>query len=43
MEEISNLTTHDFRIFMGNFRLHPHVFGIIGLWYPRRRVQLDLL
>lgn len=43
MEEISNLTTHDFRIFMGNFRLHPHVFGIIGLWYPKRRVQLDLL
>jgi hypothetical protein len=43
LEAISNLSTHDFRLFMGNFRLHPHVFGIIGLWYPKRKVQLELL
>ena len=43
LEEISNLATHDFRIFMGNFRLHAHNFGIIGMWYPKKRAQLSLL
>jgi hypothetical protein len=43
LEEISNLQTHDFRLFLGNFRLHPKNFGIIGLWYPKRPSQLDLL
>jgi hypothetical protein len=41
--EISDQSTHDFRIFMGNFRLHPRTCGIIGLWYPKKRPQLDLL
>ena len=41
--DIANVQTHDFRLFMGNFRLHPQTFGIIGLWYPRRRAQLDLI
>jgi hypothetical protein len=43
LEEIADLSTHDFRVFMGNFRLHPKNFGIIGLWYPKRRAQLELL
>lgn len=43
LEDISNLATHDFRLFMGNFRLHPHNFGIIGMWYPKKRSQLSLL
>lgn len=43
LEEISNLTTHDFRLFLGNFRLHPKNFGIIGLWYPKRPSQLEFL
>jgi hypothetical protein len=43
LEDISNLTAHDFRLFMGNFRLHPHNFGIIGMWYPKKRSQLSLL
>jgi hypothetical protein len=43
LEEITSLATHDFRLFMGSFRLHAHVFGIIGLWYPKRKTQLDLL
>lgn len=43
LEVISDLASYDFRVFMGNFRLHPTVFGIIGLWYPKRRVQLELL
>lgn len=41
--DLANLNTHDFRIFMGSFRLHPTVFGIIGLWYPKLKVQLDLI
>lgn len=43
LEEIANVRTHDFRLFLGNFRLHPKNFGIIGLWYPKRPAQLDLL
>lgn len=43
LERISNLQTHDFRLFLGNFRLHLTSFGIIGLWYPKRRPQIDLL
>lgn len=43
LEEISNLETHEFRLFLGNFALHPQTFGIIGLWYPKRPSQLDLL
>lgn len=42
MESIADLTTHEFRVFMGNFRLRMHVFGVIGLWYPKKRPQQDL-
>jgi hypothetical protein len=35
LEEISNVQKYDFRLFLGNFRLHIREFGIIGLWYPR--------
>lgn len=35
--------THDFRLFMGNFRLRPWQFGIIGLWYPKHPQQPSLL
>jgi hypothetical protein len=43
LEEISNLATHEFRLFLGNFKQHPKSFGIIGLWYPKRPTQLELL
>jgi hypothetical protein len=43
LEEISNLSAYDFRIFMGNFRQHLQVFGVIGMWYPKRREQMELL
>jgi hypothetical protein len=39
---IANLSTHDFRLFLGNFFLHQRTFGVIGLWYPPLRQQLDL-
>jgi len=41
--EVSDLRTHEFRLFLGNFRLHLRNFGIIGLWYPKRLAQLALL
>ena len=31
-----NLATHASRFFLGNFRLHPNRFTIVGLWYPKR-------
>jgi hypothetical protein len=34
LEEISSAQKYDFRLFLGNFRLHVREFGIIGLWYP---------
>lgn len=43
LEEISNLGTYEFRLFLGNFKQHPKSFGIIALWYPKRPAQLDLL
>lgn len=43
MEEIADLSRKDFRLFLGTFRLHPQNFGIIGLWYPPVRPQLELL
>jgi len=43
LQSITNQRLHDFKIFMGNFRLHLHVFGIIGLWYPKLASQLELL
>jgi hypothetical protein len=43
LEEISQLQLYDFRLFMGNFRLHVHNFGIIGMWYPKHPEQPPLL
>ncbi|MBX9929061.1 MAG: hypothetical protein K2X99_09130 [Gemmatimonadaceae bacterium] len=43
LEEISDLTRHDFRMFIGNFFLHQHVWGVIGLWYPKLQLQRSLL
>ena len=40
---ITNPGAHDFKLFMGSFRLRPYQFGIIGLWYPKLSPQLDLL
>ena len=42
LEQIANLATHDFRLFMGNFFLHQSTFGIIGMWYPKRGEQEEL-
>lgn len=42
LESISRLDEHDFRLFIGNFFLHQHTWGVIGLWYPKRQAQQRL-
>jgi hypothetical protein len=47
LAEVSNLKTHELRIFMGTYRRRLWQFGIVGLWYPklpdvREEDQLDL-
>jgi hypothetical protein len=42
MREISDQSRYDFRLYLGNFRLHLRNFGIIGLWYPKRQAQGSL-
>jgi hypothetical protein len=42
LESISDLGTHDFRLFIGNFFLHQQTWGVIGLWYPKRQAQQRL-
>jgi hypothetical protein len=42
MREISDLSRYDFRLYLGNFRLHMRNFGIIGLWYPKKQAQGSL-
>lgn len=37
MESIADLDRHDLQFYMGNFKAHPHRFGVVGLWYPLRR------
>jgi hypothetical protein len=43
LRSITNPRAHDFKLFMGSFRLRPYQFGIIGLWYPKLNPQTDLL
>jgi hypothetical protein len=37
MEEVCNLERYDLHLFMGNIKRHPHIFSIVGLWYPLQR------
>lgn len=37
MEALCDLQRHDLRFFMGNFKAHPHNFGVVALWYPLHR------
>ncbi len=43
LRSITNPDEHDFKLFMGSFRMRMYQFGIIGLWYPKLADQLDLL
>lgn len=36
LETILNLSTHDPRLFLGNFKAHPKNFAVIGMWYPKQ-------
>lgn len=42
VQQIINLDTYDIRFFLGNFRLYPNRFGIVGLWYPKQRDQMGM-
>lgn len=41
--EISNPGAHDFHLFLGNTKAHPHNFLVVGLWYPKIQTQGLLL
>lgn len=43
LETISDMGEYDFKLYMGNFRLRRHIFGIIGMWYPKIPEQQSLL
>jgi hypothetical protein len=36
VREVLNLNTHATRFFLGNMKVHPKSFTIVGLWYPKR-------
>lgn len=40
IKELADPDRHDLRLFVGNIHRRPHIFTIIGLWYPLRR-QVD--
>ncbi len=42
MEEISG-PDHDFRLFLGNLKRHRTSFLPVGMWYPKKRLQQNLL
>lgn len=37
MESLSNLDEHELAFFCGNFKAYPNQFGIVGVWYPKRK------
>lgn len=37
MEELSDLGEYDLGFFMGNFKAHPRNFGIVGVWWPKKK------
>jgi hypothetical protein len=42
MEALTRLDTYDLHLYMGNLFTRQNIFCIIGLWYPKRRVQASL-
>lgn len=36
LNERCDLSRYALRFFLGNFRLYPTAFTIVGLWYPKR-------
>lgn len=43
MEDLTDLSRYELRLFVGNFFTHQQTFGIIGMWYPQRRGWKDQL
>lgn len=40
LTQICDLSKYSLRFFLGNFRLYPNAFTIVGLWYPKRVTDL---
>jgi hypothetical protein len=36
VKQYCDLRAYDLKFFLGNLRLHPASFMIVGLWYPKR-------
>lgn len=43
LRTLLNNDIYETRFMVGNFRTHLESFGIVGLWYPKRSPQLQLL
>ena len=39
MEQLCDLSEFDLAFFLGNLRLRPQTFTVIGLWYPKHKNQ----
>ena len=37
MEALGDLGEYDLAFFCGNFKAYPNRFGVVGVWYPKRR------
>lgn len=37
MQELVNLDVYDLHFFVGNFMAHPQSFGVVGVWYPKKK------
>lgn len=36
VQQVLNLEEYDIRFFLGNFKIHPSSFGIVGIWRPKK-------
>ena len=39
VREILDLNVYATRFFLGNMRLYPNAFTIVGLWYPKKTTK----
>lgn len=44
LEHLADPSEYELCLFLGNLKSRPHIFSIVGLWYPRRadQMQVDL-
>ena len=42
LRELTDLGRYDLRLFLGNMKMRPRTFSIVGLWHPLRSEQAQL-